>query len=105
MVISLAPRKSEGFNSPTLHHTFKGIVMEELKNELKEFGYYRSLILHGETDGRNVLIQKKDGTHAILPFTCKVKRNQIPGMKATLDELERVTIFIDGKEFEFVACQ
>ena len=79
--------------------------MENLKNELREFDFYRSLILNGETEGRNILVEKKDGTHAILQFVYKLKHNQIPGMKATLDDLERVTIFIDGKEFEFVACQ
>ena len=79
--------------------------MDELKDELQEFGYYRSLILNGETEGRNILVQKKDGTHAILPFVYKIKHNQIPGMKATLDDLERITVFVDGREFEFVACQ
>jgi len=79
--------------------------MEELKNELREFDYYKTLILNGKTEGRNILVQKKDGTHAILPYAYKIKHDQVPGMKATFGELERITIFIDGKEFEFAACQ
>lgn len=77
--------------------------LDQLKDELREYDYYRGLILNGETDGRNVLIQKKDGTHAIIHH--RAKYNAIPGMKATLDDLERITIFVDGREFEFVACQ
>ena len=79
------------------------MALEELKDQLVEFDFYKKLILNGQTDGRNVLVQKKDGTCAVIHH--RVKWNAIPGMKATIDELERVTIFIDGQEFEFVACQ
>ena len=77
--------------------------LDDLKNELIEFAYYKKLIRDGHTDGRNVLVQKKDGTCAVIHN--RVKWNVIPGMKAGIDEIERVTIFIDDKEFEFVACQ
>jgi predicted ribosome-associated RNA-binding protein Tma20 len=86
--------------------------MENLINKLNEFQIYKQLILNGETDGRNILVETKDGTHAILPQKIKpkfIRRKaiipHIPGLRASLDEIERVTIFVDGKEYEFIACQ
>ena len=77
--------------------------LDALKEQLAEFDFYKKMILNGETDGRNVVVEKKDGTCAVIHH--RVKWNVIPGMKATIDEIERITVFIDGKEFEFVACQ
>ena len=86
--------------------------MEELIDKLKEFNFYKQMILSGETDGRNVLVEKKDGTHAILhhkvkpqPTRRKAKIYPIPGLAADLGDIERITVFVNGKEYEFVACQ
>lgn len=75
-------------------------VMEE---KLGEFVCYRNLILNGETGKRNVIVERKDGSCAIINQHIDFK--PIPGMLATLEDIERVTVFINGKEFEFVACQ
>ena len=75
--------------------------LEELKDQLQQFNFYKRLILDGMANGRNVIIERKDGTCAIL----HTKFERIPGMLATIDEVERITVFINGKEFEFVACQ
>lgn len=90
---------------PVSSTNYKGVFMtiEALEERFMEFDFYKRLILAGKTDGRNVLVERKDGTCAVIHH--RVKWNVIPGMKATIDEIERVTIFIDGKEFEFVACQ
>ena len=84
----------------------------EIKDQLKEFNYYKQLILHGETDGRNIIVETKDGTCRILPQKIKeqlkgrkARTPHIPGLAANLDEIERITIFVDGQEYEFVACQ
>lgn len=86
--------------------------MEDLIDRLKEFNFYKQMILSGKTDGRNILVEKKDGTHAVLhqrikpqPIWRKARVPNIPGLAAGIDEIERVTIFVDGKEYEFVACQ
>ncbi len=70
------------------------------------------MILSGQTNGRNIIVEKKDGTHAILHQKIKpqpVRRiagiPNIPGLAAGIDEIERITVFVDGKEYEFVACQ
>ena len=76
--------------------------MEEVKNKLREFNYYKQLILNNETKGRNTIIERKDGTHAII--NQKIGEHPIPGLAATIDEIERITIFIRDKEYEFVAC-
>ena len=86
--------------------------MKDLIEKLKEFNYYKQLILSGETNGRNIIVEKKDGTHAILtqkikdqPKQRKARASNIPGLAANISEIERITVFVDGKEFEFVSCQ
>jgi len=85
--------------------------MEETIEKLREFDYYKQLILHGEAGNRNVLVEKKDGSHFIAHQTIKGQpkfrhyRNCIPGLATTIDQIERITVFVDGKEYEFVACQ
>ena len=86
--------------------------MEELIDKLREFNFYRQMILSGETDGRNIIIEKKDGSchvpHQKIKGQLKGRKARtpnIPGSAANIDEIERVTVFLDGKEFEFVACQ
>jgi hypothetical protein len=76
-------------------------VLEDTIESLKDFNFYKQMILNGETDGRNVIIERKDGTNYIATY--KVKRNEIPGA-LKLSDMERVTIFLHGKEYEFVAC-
>jgi hypothetical protein len=88
------------------------IKMEDLIEQLKEFNIYKQMILAGETNGRNIIVETKDGTCRILhqkikdqPKGRKAKISHIPGLAANIDEIERITVFVDGKEFEFVACQ
>ena len=95
-----------GFESRLLHHLFtKGISMSlnQLTNELREFEVYRQLILNGEAGKRNVIVQRKDGTCAISHQV--IKPFPFSGMRTSIEEVERVTVFIDGREYEFVACQ
>ena len=90
----------------------KGKNLEELIEKLKEFNFYKRMILSGQTSGRNILVETKDGTHAILHQKIKPQMigrkaiiPHIPGLAAGIDEIERITVFVDGKEYEFVACQ
>lgn len=77
-------------------------VLEETVESLKNFNFYKQMILNGETDGRNVIIERKDGTNYVTMF--KVKRDQIPGA-LKLSDMERITIFLNGEEYEFVSCR
>jgi hypothetical protein len=85
--------------------------MEELKHRLHEFNYYKQMILEAQKTResnnkfrkRNAIVETKDGSHAIIHQ--HIKRQPIPGLSANIEDIERITIFIDGKEYEFVACQ
>ncbi len=87
--------------------------MEDLIENLKEFNFYKQMILSGKTNGRNIIVETKDGSCHILQQKIKDRvikgrkatRSHIPGMEANIDEIERITVFVDGKEFEFVVCQ
>ena len=86
--------------------------MEELIDRLKEFNFYKQMSLSGETNGRNIIVETKDGTCRVLHQKIKGQLKgrkaitpNIPGLAANIDEIERVTVFLDGKEFEFVAGQ
>jgi hypothetical protein len=78
--------------------------MEELKNKLREFNYYKQFITNKKVGKRNVIVERKDGTHAIIPQHIDFHR-PIPGLAMELDEIERITIVIGDKDYEFVACQ
>ena len=90
--------------------------MKNLTDKL-EFQIYKQLILDGQTHGRNIIIERKDGTHEVSHQKIKPQHQsksgpqrkarvpQLPGTSTTLDEIERITIFVDGCEYEFVACQ
>jgi len=68
---------------------------------LREYGIYKALMKEGVTDpDRNVLIEYKDGRNALTHIKQKYDR---PFPK--VQEIERITFFIDGEEYEFVACQ
>ena len=86
--------------------------MEDLIEQLKEFNIYKQMILSDETNGRNIIVETKDGSCHILPQKIKgqlkgrkVRVPHIPGLSSNLDQIERITVFVDGQEFEFVACQ
>jgi len=92
--------------------TLKGNAMEDLIEKLKEFNIYKQMILSGETNGRNIIIETKDGTSRIIHQKIKEQAKgrkaripHIPGVGVNLNEIERITVFVDGKEYEFVACQ
>ena len=76
---------------------------DEIKDQLKEFNYYKQLILHGEAGKRNTIIERKDGSCAIIHH--ETKQKPIPGLASDISDIERITVFIDGQEYEFVACQ
>ena len=79
--------------------------IEDVKDQLREFNYYKQLILHGETNNRNVIVERKDGTCAIAHHVVRNDR-PVPGLGAiTVDQIERITVFVGGQEYEFVACQ
>ncbi len=78
-------------------------MIEELKDQLREFNYYKMLILKKQTDQRNIIVQDKDGVCQIP--TIKIKRDPPDGTTFKIEDIDRVTIFWDGKEYEFVACQ
>lgn len=78
--------------------------MEDLKDRLSEFEYYKRLIKSGKAGKRNTIVEWKDGTLGVL--------NQVIGFTpipeypyTSIEEIERFTIFIGDKEYEFVACQ
>ena len=74
--------------------------LEENK-ALREYGIYKALMKAGVVDKKkNVIVEFKDGRNAILPWGFK-EHQPIPRIK----EVERITIFLDGEEYEFVACQ
>jgi hypothetical protein len=77
--------------------------MEDTIQKIEEFEYYKRLIKSGEAGKRNTIIERKDGSHAIIHQTIDFR--PIPGLSTNLDEIERITVFIGDKEFEFVACQ
>ena len=81
----------------------KLMPLEELKDELREFEIYKKMILNGEAGDRNTIVQHKDGTCAIIHHITKTF--PVPDMKISIDEIERITVFINGHEFEFVSCQ
>ncbi len=110
------PYKQEATGSSPVGATIlkKGKTLENLIERLKEFNFYKQLILAGETDGRNIILETKDGVCRILPQKIREQSKSkmrkaripiIPGLAAKIDEIQRITIFVDGKEFEFVACQ
>lgn len=77
--------------------------IEDIKDQLREFNYYKQLILHGETGKRNTIVEKKDGTCAIVHH--ETKQQPIPDLASDISDIKRITVFIDNQEFEFVACQ
>jgi len=85
--------------------------MEDLIEQLKEFNFYKQMILHEETNGRNIIITRKDGssyiaTHIIKQSFKKRKAPRpVPGLDSGgIPDIDRVTIFLDGKEYEFASC-
>lgn len=78
-------------------------IKEDLEMQLGEFNFYRNMIRMGQAGKRNTIIEKKDGTNAIIHHV--TKEFPIPGLNAKIGDIERITIFIDDKEYEFVACQ
>ena len=71
-----------------------------LTDKLNEYSIYKNLILNGKTGKRNVLVERKDGSHAVLHHYVKKYL-----LEVNLPDIERITVFFDGKEYEFVACQ
>ena len=49
------------------------------------------------------LSKKKMGVAPIIHQN--IKDQPIPGLAAKIDEIEHITVFINGREYEFVACQ
>jgi hypothetical protein len=68
---------------------------------LREYGIYKKLMECGVVDKRrNVMVEYKNGHSGILHIHAK-ENDPFPKLK----EIERITFFIDGEEYEFVACQ
>jgi len=76
-------------------------------NSIKEYSILKNLT---ELDGRrNAMIETKDGEQ----FACDISINSIRNWnndnrkirKDHPENIERLTFLIDGKEYEFVACQ
>jgi len=79
------------------------MLSEEMESNLVQFDFLRNMIKHGETNGRNVIIEQKDGDHKIA--LCKIGIVPFQGCNVRIDQIERITIIIGEKEFEFVSCQ
>jgi len=77
---------------------------EDLVDNLKTFAVMKKLMKIDNKKNphrkRNVIVEYKDGDHALM---LKPATEQEPFRN--LSEIERITIIIDGKELEFVACQ
>ena len=78
--------------------------LADLVQSLHEFRFYKQMILNDKTGGRNIIIERKDGTCYVPMHKVKRELDFIPGA-LHLSDMERITIFLDGKEYEFVACQ
>jgi len=80
-----------------------GALADEIAS-LHEFNFYKQMILNKKTNGRNIIIERKDGSCYIALHQVKRETDFIPG-SLHISDMERITIFLDGKEYEFVACQ
>jgi hypothetical protein len=89
----------------------KIMLDEDFVTELKEFDYYKQLIIKDQAKGRNVIIQKKDKTYGVVPQMWLGDSRYIDW-----EDIERVTVFIKTKakkspfkitwkEYEFVVTQ
>lgn len=72
----------------------------EQEDVLDQYNFYKQLILNNKTNGRNVIIETKNGEQGIPPLKLERWKIVFP-----IEDIERITFFIDGKEYEFVACQ
>lgn len=80
-----------------------GALADEIAS-LHEFAFYKQMIMNKATRGRNIIIERKDGSSYVPMHQVKRGTDFIPGA-LHIDDMERITVFLDGKEYEFVACQ
>ena len=82
---------------------------DDTKDKLRQFSYYKQLILNDKTGGRNIIIEEKNGEHKIIPTIYLTDKYNCDWSK-----IERITIFkkciskdlkITFEEYEFMACQ
>lgn len=73
--------------------------MKIIKDSLKDFCYYKELILKGKTNGGNIIIEQKDGEYRVSRLSCLKYEDW--------SQIERMTVFNEStkKEYEFVVCQ
>lgn len=73
-------------------------ISSDNMDKLKTHAYYSALILKGESQGRDVIIEMQDGEF-ILAYRAYVFLTH----GVAIENIERITIFKDGEGFEFVA--
>jgi hypothetical protein len=83
---------------------------EDFLEGLKEFSYYKSLVVNEKTSGRNVIIELKDGTNQVVNMSMLSDKYFLKW-----EQIERITVFIKTREnkiskpiwheYEFVASQ
>ena len=76
-------------------------------NNIKEYKILKTLT---ELDGRrNAVIETKDGEQFACNISINGIRNWSDGSKQIRNDspvnIERITFLINGKEYEFIACQ
>jgi hypothetical protein len=79
--------------------------VENLTAKLTDFNTTKNLmdVVNKDTPRwrtRNVVVEFSDGTHGVAHMHVDAN-SPIP----RLAEVERITFFVDGKEYEFVACE
>jgi len=80
--------------------------MEDLMAAVGEFQAAKAL-MEIENNGlskhqqHNVIVEYDDGSHSIL----HPRIDNLTGPFSRIETIQRITFFLDGQEYEFVACQ
>ena len=81
------------------------MALEFLEDQLKEFNLYKQMILNDEVDNKNTIVERKDGSCTIIPRPFHPFKSHCFNFTIPIEDINRITIFHEGREYEFVACQ
>jgi len=78
-------------------------------NNIKEYSVLKYLVESDKRESVNAIIETKDGEQFACGISINGIRNWSDGSKQIRNDspvnIERITFLINGKEYEFVACQ
>lgn len=74
------------------------MINKKFIQSLNTFDLYKNLILSDKCNGKNIIIETKDNNYFMTSNISDLSKD-------VLSNIERITIFKNKKDYEFVSCQ